>query len=73
MNSKKYVVQWSSVILSAPNWGNVSEHETFDAALAALEEEKSCDAVPDLYQYRIVFVQTVITESIVYPESELCV
>ena len=49
--------------------GDVSEHATFDAALAALEEEKSYDAVPDLYQYRIVFVQTVVTETVVYPEG----
>jgi hypothetical protein len=67
MNSKKYLVQSRSSILRAVMWGTLSDHVTFDAALAALEEEKSCDAVPDLYQYHIV--HTVVTESVVYPES----
>ena len=62
-------MQSRSSILRAVMWGTLSDHETFDAALAALEEEKSGDTVPDLYQYRIMFVQTVVTETIVYPES----
>jgi hypothetical protein len=55
--------------MRTPRWRTLYERGTFDAALAALGTEKSCDAVPGLYQYRIVFVQTVVTESVVYPES----